>query len=136
MAKVIPSDSLPLDGVRVIDLSRLVAGNVTTVLLADFGADVIKVEHPDRGDDLRRWSENGVETWWTVYGRNKRSLALDLKDLVRSAHVFVENFVPGKLESLGLRPDVLHGLNPKLVIVRVSGWGQTGPYKHKPGFGT
>jgi len=136
MAKVIPSDSLPLDGVRVIDLSRLVAGNVTTVLLADFGADVIKVEHPDRGDDLRRWSENGVETGWTVYGRNKRSLALDLKDLVRSAHVFVENFVPGKLESLGLRPDVLHGLNPKLVIVRVSGWGQTGPYKHKPGFGT
>jgi crotonobetainyl-CoA:carnitine CoA-transferase CaiB-like acyl-CoA transferase len=118
---------------------------VVTVLLADFGADVIKVEHPERGDDLRRWSEDGVETWWTVYGRNKRSLALDLKeaaslaalkDLVKSAHVFVENFVPGKLEMLGLGPDVLHALNPKLVIVRVSGWGQTGPYKHKPGFGT
>jgi crotonobetainyl-CoA:carnitine CoA-transferase CaiB-like acyl-CoA transferase len=139
------TNPLPLDGVRVIDLSRLVAGNVTTVLLADFGADVIKVEHPERGDDLRRWSENGVETWWTVYGRKKRSLGLDLKDeaslaalkdLVKSAHDFVENFVPGKLKTLGLGPDVLHALNPELVLVSVDGWGQTGPYKNKPGFGT
>ena len=134
-----------LDGVRVLDLSRLVAGNVTSVVLADFGADVIKVEHPERGDDLRRWSEKGIETWWKVYGRNKRSLALDLKDaeslealksLVSTAQVLIENFVPGKLEELGLGPDVLHGISPKLVIVRVSGWGQTGPYRHRPGFGT
>lgn len=139
------SAALPLDGVRVLDLSRLVAGNVTSVVLADFGADVIKVEHPERGDDLRRWSEDGIETWWKVYGRNKRSLALDLKDatdldslrrLVATAHVFVENFVPGKLEELGLGPDVLFGLNTRLVIVRVSGWGQTGPYRDRPGFGT
>ena len=145
MAGETQSNSLPLDGVPAIDLSQLVAGNLTIVLLADFGADVIKVEHPERGDDLRRWSENGVETWWTVYGRKKRSLELDwkaeaslaaLKDLVKSAHVLVENFVPGKLETLGLGPDVLHALNPELVIVSVNGWGQTGPYKHKPGFGT
>ena len=142
----IPSTGdLPLSDIRVIDLSRLVAGNVTSVTLADFGADVIKVEHPDHGDDLRRWSENGIETWWKVYGRNKRSLALNLKEetsldtlkaLVKTAQVLIENFVPGKLEELGLGPDVLHAINPRLVIVRVSGWGQTGPYKHKPGFGT
>ncbi|NKB68993.1 MAG: CoA transferase [Candidatus Latescibacteria bacterium] len=136
---------LPLDGIRVLDLSRLVAGNMTSVVLADFGADVIKVEHPQRGDDLRRWSEDGVETWWKVYGRNKRSLALDLKDaealkslkrMAASSQVLIENFVPGKLEELGLGVDVLHALNPKLVVVRVSGWGQTGPYRHRPGFGT
>ena len=137
--------TLPLEGIRVLDLTRLVAGNVATVTLADFGADVIKVEHPDRGDDLRRWSEGGVETWWKVYGRNKRSLALDLKDpdsalalkrLVETAQVLVESFVPGKLEELALGPDDLHEINPGLVIVRISGWGQTGPYRHKPGFGT
>ena len=140
-----PDPDLPLDGIRVLDLSRLVAGNMTSVVLADFGADVIKVEHPERGDDLRRWSEEGVETWWKVYGRNKRSLALNLKDtesmaslkaLVATSHVLIENFVPGKLEELGLGIDVLHLLNPKLVVVRVSGWGQTGPYRHRPGFGT
>lgn len=137
--------NLPLNGIRVLDLSRLVAGNVTSVILADFGADVIKVEHPKRGDDLRRWSEDGVETWWKVYGRNKRSLTLDLKDpasvtslkgLVAESQVFIENFVPGKLEELGLGVDVLHSINPNLIIVRVSGWGQTGPYRHRPGFGT
>ena len=140
-----PDPNLPLDGIRVLDLSRLVAGNMTSVVLADFGADVIKVEHPQRGDDLRRWSEGGVETWWKVYGRNKRSLALDLKDaaavaalkgLVASSQVLIENFVPGKLEELGLGIDVLHAINPKLVVVRVSGWGQTGPYRQRPGFGT
>lgn len=137
--------TMPLDGIRVLDLSRLVAGNVTSVILADFGADVIKIEHPTRGDDLRRWSEDGVETWWKVYGRNKRSVALDLKDgasldalkqLVATSQVFIENFVPGKLEELGLGPDVLYDINPNLIIVRVSGWGQTGPYAQKPGFGT
>lgn len=136
---------MPLDGIRVLDLSRLVAGNVTSVILADFGADVIKIEHPTRGDDLRQWTEDGIETWWQVYGRNKRSVALDLKDevsldalkrLVATSHVFIENFVPGKLEELRLGPDVLHGINPNLIIVRVSGWGQTGSYAQKPGFGT
>ena len=135
----------PLDGIRVLDLSRLVAGNVVSVVLADFGADVIKVEHPIRGDDLRKWSEDGIETWWKVYGRNKRSLALDLKDaeslgalkqLIAISGVFIENFVPGKLEELGLAPATLLDINPRLIIVRVSGWGQTGPYSHKPGFGT
>ena len=135
----------PLDGIRVLDLSRLVAGNVLTVVLADFGADVIKIERPERGDDLRHWREDGVETWWKVYGRNKRSLVLDLKDasslenlklLVAVSDVVVENFVPGKLEEMGLGVDVLLGINPRLVIARVSGWGQTGPYAHKPGFGT
>lgn len=135
----------PLDGIRVLDLSRLVAGNMLSVVLGDFGADVIKVENPERGDDLRHWRVGGVETWWKVYGRNKRSLELNLKDtkalgrlkaLVKTSDVFIENFVPGKLEALGLSPEILLGLNPKLIIVRVTGWGQTGPYANKPGFGT
>ncbi len=139
------SNRKPLDDIRVLDLSRLVAGNVLTVVLADFGADVIKIERPGRGDDLRHWTDDGVETWWKVYGRGKRSLVLDLKDaasiknlkgLVAVSDVFVENFVPGKLEEMGLGVDVLHEINPRLIIARVSGWGQTGPYAHKPGFGT
>jgi crotonobetainyl-CoA:carnitine CoA-transferase CaiB-like acyl-CoA transferase len=134
-----------LDGVRVVDLSRLVAGNMVSHMLADFGADVIKVERPGVGDDLRNWSEEGVEIFWKVYARNKRSVCWDLKSdqdkvkllqLVKSAHVFIENFVPGKLEALGLGPDVLFEANPKLIIVRVSGWGQTVPYRERPGFGT
>ena len=137
--------TLPLDGIRVLDLSRLVAGNVLSVALADFGADVIKIERPGRGDDLRHWQDEGIETWWKVYGRNKRSLALDLKDasaletlkkLVAISDVLVENFVPGKLEGMGLGADVLLETNPRLIVARVSGWGQTGPYAHKPGFGT
>ncbi len=135
----------PLQGVRVLDLSRLVAGNMLTMLLADFGADVIKVEREGAGDDLRNWREKGHDTYWKVYGRNKRSLVLDIKSdagraqllgLVRHSQVLVENFVPGGLEKLGLGPDVLLEANPALVITRVSGWGQTGPYSHKPGFGT
>jgi crotonobetainyl-CoA:carnitine CoA-transferase CaiB-like acyl-CoA transferase len=140
-----PQAEGPLRDVRVLDLSRLVAGNVVTHMLADFGADVVKVEAPGRGDDLRAWRVEGISTYWKVYGRNKRSLALDyrsgrgrelLLELVRSAQVLVENFVPGKLEKLGLGPDVLHAANPQLVIVRVSGWGQDGPFAHKPGFGS
>jgi crotonobetainyl-CoA:carnitine CoA-transferase CaiB-like acyl-CoA transferase len=140
-----PAATGPLHDVRVLDLSRLVAGNVVTHMLADFGADVIKVEAPGRGDDLRAWRVEGVSTYWKVYGRNKRSLALDYRSgrgrdlllaLVRDAQVLVENFVPGKLEKMGLGPDVLHAANPRLVIVRVSGWGQTGPFAHKPGFGS
>ena len=135
----------PLDGVRVLDLSRLVAGNMLTAVLGDFGADVIKIERADGGDDLRHWREQGHEIYWKVYGRNKRSLVLDLKDeagrahflkLLRHAQVLVENFVPGGLEKMGFGPDALLAINPALVIARVSGWGQSGPYRHKPGFGT
>jgi crotonobetainyl-CoA:carnitine CoA-transferase CaiB-like acyl-CoA transferase len=131
MQKFNPDARGPLDGVRVLDLSRLVAGNMLTAFLADFGADVIKVERED--------------IYWKVYGRNKRSLVLDLKSdnglarlkkLVRHSQIFVENFVPGGLEKMGLAPDRLLQLNPSLVIVRISGWGQTGPFSHKPGFGT
>ena len=140
-----PSLRGPLADVRVIDLSRLVAGNMLSAYLADFGADVIKVERAGKGDDLRNWREEGWDIYWKVYGRNKRSLVLDLKSdeelltlkrLLKHSHIFIENFVPGGLEKMGLGPDVLLEINPALVIVRVSGWGQTGPYKHKPGFGT
>lgn len=135
----------PLAGVRVVDLSRLVAGNMTTHVLADHGADVIKVERPGRGDDLRHWRVAEVDIYWKVYARNKRSMALDYRDgeghetllrLVETAHVLVENFLPGKLEEWGLGPDILLERNPKLVILRISGWGQTGMYRRRPGFGT
>lgn len=135
----------PLAGVRVVDISRLVAGNVVSHVLADFGADVIKVEIPGRGDDLRAWKVKGVSTYWKVYARNKKSVTLDFREnrgreilleLIAGAQIFVENFVPGRLEKMGLGPEVLLKANPRLVIVRVSGWGQTGPYAHKPGFGT
>ncbi|CAN7543085.1 CoA transferase [Pseudorhodoferax sp. LjRoot39] len=135
----------PLHGVRVLDLSRLVAGNMLSVYLADFGADVIKVEREGAGDDLRSWREEDQDIYWKVYGRNKRSLVLDLKTepglaqlrkLVRHSQVFIENFVPGALERMGLAPEALLALNPALVVVRISGWGQTGPFHHKPGFGT
>ncbi|MGH8764979.1 MAG: CaiB/BaiF CoA transferase family protein, partial [Burkholderiales bacterium] len=133
-----------LDGVRVLDLSRLVAGNTLTQLLGDFGAEVVKVE-PPAGDTLRAWQTNGVATDWKLYGRNKKSLCLDLRKpearelllrLVPSAAIFVESFRPGTLEAMELAPDRLLALNPKLVIVRVSGWGQDGPYRRRPGFGT
>jgi crotonobetainyl-CoA:carnitine CoA-transferase CaiB-like acyl-CoA transferase len=145
MIKFDPTAQGPLAGVRVLDLSRLVAGNMLTAYLADFGADVIKVERGDQGDDLRRWREGGLPIHWKVYGRNKRSLVLDLKSkcglvhlkkLVRHSHVLVENFLPGTLEQMGLAPDLLLEINPALVIARISGWGQTGPYSRKPGFGT
>jgi crotonobetainyl-CoA:carnitine CoA-transferase CaiB-like acyl-CoA transferase len=122
-----------------------VAGNMLTAFLADFGADVIKVEREGSGDDLRNWREADHDIYWKVYGRNKRSLVLDLKSdqglatlkkLVRHSQILVENFVPGGLEKMGLGPDLLLQLNPRLVIVRISGWGQTGPFSHKPGFGT
>ncbi len=134
----------PLHGVRVIDLSRVVAGNMVSLALADFGADVIKIEGPE-GDALRDWKVAGVATNWKVYARNKRSLCLDLRragaieavaELAAHAQVLVENFRPGTLERMGLGPAVLHARNPGLVIVRVTGWGQDGPYRHKPGFGT
>jgi crotonobetainyl-CoA:carnitine CoA-transferase CaiB-like acyl-CoA transferase len=136
--------SLPLAGIRVLDLSRLMAGNMLTLQLADFGADVIKVES-EHGDTLRDWKNGGKSIWWKVYARNKRSIKLDLKDrddvgkllaLVPDAQVLVESFKSGGLESYGLTPEVLQKANPKLVIVRISGWGQTGPYATRPGFGT
>ena len=134
----------PLAGVRVLDLSRLVAGNTLTGLLADFGADVVKVEGPE-GDTLRAWRTAGVEANWKLYARNKRSLALDLRNsealelllaLVAKSQVFVASFRPGTLEAMGLAPEVLLGCNPRLVVVRISGWGQHGPYRRRPGFGT
>jgi crotonobetainyl-CoA:carnitine CoA-transferase CaiB-like acyl-CoA transferase len=134
----------PLRGVRVLDLSRLVAGNTLTGVLADFGAEVIKVE-PAAGDTLRAWSTAGVQTNWKLYARNKKSLALELRKpeareillkLVESAQVFVESFRPDTLEKMGLAPQVLLARNPRLVIVRISGWGQSGPYRRRPGFGT
>jgi crotonobetainyl-CoA:carnitine CoA-transferase CaiB-like acyl-CoA transferase len=134
-----------LDGVRVVDLSRLVAGNMTTHVLADYGADVIKVERPGKGDDLRNWRVKGVEVFWKVYSRNKRSVAIDLQSddgreflwrLIDTAQVLVENFVPGTLERWGMGPDDLKARNPKLIVLRVSGWGQTGPWRNRPGFGT
>ncbi len=135
----------PLDGVRILDLTRVVAGNALTVALADFGADVIKIETPGRGDDLRNWRVKGVSTFWKVYARNKRSVTLNLREaegrrllveLAKGAQVLVENFRPGVLEEIGLGPDLLLDANPDLVVVRVSGWGQTGPYRERPGFGS
>ena len=136
---------LPLENFKVLDLSRLAAGNMVSHMFADFGADVIKVEKPGKGDDLRNWQVNDIAHWWAVYSRNKRSIALDLKkeeglnllkELVKSADVFIENFVPGTLEKWGVGPDKLLELNKDLVILRISGWGQTGIYKDAPGFGS
>ncbi len=139
-----PQAACPLDDVRVLDLSRLVAGNILTHILGDFGAEVIKVEPPG-GDPLRAWRVKGVATHWKTYARNKRSVGLNLRTapgralvlrLVPKAQVLVENFRPGTLEEMGLAPQILFEHNPRLVVVRISGWGQTGPYRKKPGFGT
>ncbi|QQS12249.1 MAG: CoA transferase [Rhodospirillales bacterium] len=134
----------PLTGLRVLDLARLVAGNTVTQMLGDYGAEVIKVE-PPAGDTLRAWRVKGVETNWKIFSRNKRSLAVDFRKkpvrdillkLAAGSAVLVESFRPGTLEKMGLGPDVLLAANPKLIIVRITGWGQTGPYSHRPGFGT
>lgn len=135
----------PLRGVRVLDLSRMVAGGVAGMLLADFGADVIKVEQPGTGDPLRQWTTDGHPLWWKVYGRNKRYITLNLKEpqgrellqrLVPRFDVVMESFVPGTLERMGLGWDVLSGWNSRLILARISGWGQTGPSSQQPGFGT
>lgn len=140
-----PNGTGPLAGLRVIDLSRVMAGNMLTVQLADLGADVIKVEAPGDGDPLRNWCTHGVPVWWRTYSRNKRSLTLNLRDaramaalkqLIGTAQVVVENYRPGTLERMGLGPEVLLALQPRLILVRISGWGQTGPYRDKPGFGS
>jgi len=140
-----PEREGPLRGVRVLDFSRLVAGNMLSLQLADFGAEVVKVESPGRGDTLRDWREAGMSVHWKVYARNKKSISLDLKapeapaiilDLVPHFEVMIESFRYRYLERLGVGPDALLERNPKLVLVRVSGFGQTGPYAKRPGFGT
>ena len=139
-----PTATGALHGLRVLDLSRLVAGNVLTKVLADHGAEVVKLEPPE-GDTLRAWRTKGVSTTWKTLSRNKLSVCLALRDpraievvkrLVADAAMLVESFRPGVLEAMGLAPEVLLAINPRLVIVRISGWGQDGPYRHKPGFGT
>src|SRR5262249_48547118 len=139
-----PSARGPLDGITVLDLSRLVAGNMVSLQLGDFGADVIKVE-PPTGDPLRDWRDGGHELHWKTYARNKRSIVLNLRHagamaallrLIERADVLIENFKPGTLEAMGLAPSILHARNPDLVVVRVSGFGQTGPYAELPGFGS
>jgi CoA-transferase family III len=133
-----------LAGVRVLDLSRLFAGNLLTQILGDFGADVIKIEPPE-GDTLRAWTTEGIATHWKVYARNKRSLCMDLRRpeaaevirrLVADAAMLVESFRPDVLEAMGLAPETLRAINPRLVVARISGWGQDGPYARRPGFGT
>jgi crotonobetainyl-CoA:carnitine CoA-transferase CaiB-like acyl-CoA transferase len=135
----------PLAGIRVLDFSRLVAGNMLSLQLADFGAEVVKVETPGGGDTLRDWREAGISVHWKVYARNKKSITLNLKapeapgiilDLAERFDVVIESFRFGYLESLGVGPAALHARNPRLVVVRVSGFGQTGPYRKRPGFGT
>src|SRR6266699_1003718 len=143
--RFVPNAQGPLRGIRVLDFSRLVAGNMLSLQLADLGAEVVKVEAPGRGDTLRDWREKGVSVHWKVYARNKKSITLDLKspeapaivlDLVAHFDVMIESFRYRYLEKLGLGPDQLLERNPKLVLVRVSGFGQTGPYAKRPGFGT
>ncbi len=140
-----PTATPPLAGIRVVDLSRLVAGNMISLQLADHGAEVIKIEDPDKGDPLRAWRTNGQSLHWKVYARNKKSLAMNLRpalakqalhDLLDTSQVLIENFRPGTLESMGFSPAVLHARNPGLIVVRVTGFGQDGPYRDRPGFGT
>ena len=137
----------PLAGLKVLDLSIIVAGGTASSLMADFGAEVVKVERPGTGDPLRNWGPfaNGVSLWWKVHSRNKKSITLNLgtpegqdllKRLVVEADVLIEGFRPGAMEKWGLGPDDLLAVNPKLVMLRYSGFGQTGPYKDRPGFGT
>lgn len=141
-----PSEG-PLAGLRVLDISTVLAGPLSCQVLGDFGADVIKVEHPRAGDSFRSHGaqKDGHGLWWKIVSRNKRCVAVDLShpegaalvlDLVRSADVLVENFRPGTLERWGLGWDVLHEANPRLVLARITGFGQTGPYSARPGFGT
>ena len=136
----------PLAGLKVLELGQLIAGPFAAKTLADFGAEVIKIEPPGSGDPLRKWRllKDGTSVWWQVQSRNKRSLALDLRDevaqdivrrLAAEADVLIENFRPGAMEGWGLAPETLLALNPRLIMLRISGYGQTGPYRDRPGFG-
>jgi len=138
-----PPRTGPLAGLKVLELGHYIAGPFCTRVLADLGAEVIKVEPPE-GDPVRGWGAraHGHPVWFSIHGRNKLCVVVDLKRereralaLARRADVLVENFRPGQLERLGLGPDVLHGINPRLVIARISGFGQDGPYRDKPAFG-
>jgi crotonobetainyl-CoA:carnitine CoA-transferase CaiB-like acyl-CoA transferase len=137
---------LPLTGLRVIELGQLIAGPFASKILAEFGADVIKVEPPSGGDPLRGWRliHEGTSVWWAAHARNKRSLTLDLRtpegqviirQLASDADILIENFRPGAMEKWGLGFKDLHAINPKLIMLRVSGYGQSGPYRDRPGFG-
>jgi len=139
--------NLPLEGLKVVDIAVLFASPTISQNMGDFGADVIKVEHPKLGDSLRSLgaAKNGIPLWWKITNRNKKCVTLDLgkpegqeifKRLIADADVLTENFRPGTLEKWGIGWEVLHAINPRLVFVRVSGFGQTGPYKDQPGFGT
>src|SRR5689334_5319354 len=128
-----------------MDRSRLVSGNMVSLQLADFGAEVLKIEDPKRGGPLRASQTDGVSVHWKVYSRNRKSLAMSLReargrelflDLIATSQVLIENFRPGTLEAMGFGPEVLHRHNRRLIILRVSGWGQDGPYRDRPGFGT
>ncbi len=141
-----PHSTGPLSGLKVIELGQLIAGPFAAKTLADFGAEVLKIESPKSGDPLRVWRvlHEGTSLWWQVQSRNKKSLGLDLRqkegqdivrELLKSADVLIENFRPGTLESWGMGPDDLFNINPRLIVLRISGYGQTGPYKDKPGFG-
>lgn len=145
----VPEHTGPLAGVRVVEMATVLAGPGCSRYLADFGAEVVKIERPPRGDPSRRmgWSMPGdpESMFWRIANRNKRTVVLDLKkesdlaralDLILSADILIENMRPGKLEALGLGPEVLLERNPQLVIVRVTGFGQTGPYAQRPGFAT
>ena len=136
----------PLAGLKVIELGQLIAGPFAAKTLADFGAEVIKIEAPGKGDPLRQWRllKDGTSVWWQVQSRNKRSVALDLRqpeaqDIIRQlaqeADVLIENFRPGAMEDWGLGPDALQAMNPRLIMLRISGYGQSGPYRDRPGFG-
>ncbi len=135
-----------LDGVRVVEMGQLIAGPFCGKTLGDFGAEIIKIEATGTGDPLRNWRllKNGTSVWWQVQSRNKKSVALDLRQqeaqdiartLIAEADVLIENFRPGTLEGWGMSPEELHQLNPGLIILRISGYGQTGPYRDLPGFG-
>ncbi len=136
----------PLKGIRVLEIGTLIAGPFAARIFGEFGAEVIKIEAPKGGDPIRNWRKlhKGTSLWWYLQSRNKKSLGLNLKSpegveivkrLAASCDVVIENFRPGFLEKLGLGWDVLHAINPKLVLVRISGFGQTGPYRDRPGFG-
>ena len=139
-------DTQVLAGIRVLELGQLIAGPFCGKTLGDFGADVIKIEPPRLGDPLRKWRvlKNGTSLWWQVQSRNKRSIALDLREpqaqqvvreLVAGTHVLIENFKPGTMEGWGLGWESLRAINPGLIMLRISGFGQDGPYRDKPGFG-
>ncbi len=138
--------TLPLSGLRVIELGQLIAGPFASKMLGEFGADVIKIEPPETGDPLRAWRmlHEGTSVWWAAHARNKRSVTLNLREpegqevirqLAKDADIVIENFRPGALEKWGIGFKDLHAINPKLIMLRVSGYGQTGPYKDRPGFG-